>query len=412
MKADLDRLMESQGIDAIVLLAAENPDPYRSYLANGAEFSGITIKKRGDAPVLIANGMEMDEAAKSGLKVYNNEDFGLSDLMREYGREHDLIQRAFFRRIFEKLGINGKVTVYGVGDVNAAFRTILNLSEGLTDIVEFVPAEVRTSIFDQAYETKDEQEIRLLREAAKGTSAAMCAAREWIASHHAQDGIVVQEDGSPLTIGDVKKYVRARLFEFGLEDPKGMIFAQGRDSGMPHSTGANSDPLRLGQTIVFDLYPRLQGSYFHDTTRTWAIGYATPEAQAAYDAVMEAYRRSAAMCKPGLSTRAAQVMVCEYFESLGYKTVLNSPGTQEGYVHSLAHGLGLNVHEAPYFPPFTDTHTMQVGNVFTLEPGLYYPEKGFGVRIEDTVYLNEQGEIEVLTDIPYDLVIELKDSNS
>jgi Xaa-Pro aminopeptidase len=143
-------------------------------------------------------------------------------------------------------------------------------------------------------------------------------------------------------------------------------------------------------------------------TRTWSIGHAAPEVQAAYDHVMEAYRHSILACKPGVSTREVQVLVCEYFEEFGHPTVLNTPGTSSGYVHSLAHGVGLNVHEAPYFPTFSDTHTLRPANLFTIEPGLYYPDRGFGVRVEDTVYLNEAGEVEILTDCPYDLVIELK----
>jgi Xaa-Pro aminopeptidase len=101
-------------------------------------------------------------------------------------------------------------------------------------------------------------------------------------------------------------------------------------------------------------------------------------------------------------------MVCEFFEERGHPTVLHTPGTAEGYVHSLAHGLGLNVHEAPYFPTTFEAYKLQPGNVFTVEPGLYYPDRGYGVRVEDTVYLNEKGELEVLTDCPYDLVVELK----
>jgi len=88
--------------------------------------------------------------------------------------------------------------------------------------------------------------------------------------------------------------------------------------------------------------------------------------------------------------------------------VLNTPGTMEGYVHTLAHGLGLREHEAPFFPNQGEKYRLQIGSVFTIEPGLYYPDRGYGVRIEDTVCLNERGEVESLTDCPYDLVIELK----
>jgi Xaa-Pro aminopeptidase len=409
MKTDLDRLMKARELDALLILPAENEDPYRAYLSNGAHFSGMVIKKQGEPPVLIANGMELDEAARSGLKVYSYDDFGYTTLQRDHGFNTDEWRRAWYRCIFEGLGVSGKVSIYGVADVNFAYRSIQNLSQELGDLIEIIPDQVRSNVFDQAYETKDADELAKLREVARQTSAVMRTAREWIAGHRAADSAVIQADGTPLTIGDVKRFVRGQLFERGLEDPEGMIFAQGRDAGMPHSKGENDHPLQLGQTIVFDLFPRMPGGYFHDMTRTWCIGYAPAEVQAVFDTVYEAYRRSLDACKPGIPTDTVQRLACEYFEELGHPTVLNTPGTAEGYVHTLAHGLGLNIHEAPYFPTFSEKYYLQPGNVFTIEPGLYYPERGYGIRIEDTVHLNAAGELEILTDCPYDLVIDLQE---
>lgn len=408
MQSDLNRLMAERDIDALLIFPNEHEDPYRAYLTNGAEFSGLLIKRRGEPPVLIASGMERDEAARSGLPVHTFEEFGYGALLREHPHDLDQVDRILYRQIFDRFGVRGRVNVCGVGNVNSTLHRIRLLSEALGDRVEFVTEQPRSTIFDRACETKDAAELARLRDVARRTSAVMRAARAWIATHRAGDGVVVKADGSPLTIGEVKRMVRSQLFEQGLEDPEGMIFAQGRDAAVPHSKGADGDPLRLGQTIVFDLFPREPRGYFHDVTRTWCIGHAAPEVQAAHDAVLEAYRRAVEMCRPGVPTNAVQRMVCEYFESLGHPTVLNTPDTTDGYIHTLAHGLGLNVHEAPYFPTHGERHWLEPGNVFTIEPGLYYPERGYGVRVEDTVYLNERGELEVLTDCPTDLVIELE----
>jgi Xaa-Pro aminopeptidase len=410
MKSDLDRLMQERGIDALMTLPGENEDSYRTYLGNGVDFAGLVVKKRGAPPVLISNPMERDEAARSGLTVYTYEDFGLTRLMAEYKGDQAQATAEWYTRIFDQTGVRGKVGIYGLGDINIAFATLRLLEKTLGDRIEFVTEPTYKTIFDSAYETKDPGEIACLRDVARLASATMRAAREWIASHRAGDGLVLKEDGTPLLIGDVKRYVRLRLFELNLEDPEEMILSQGRDAAVPHSKGDNNAPVRLGQTIIFDLYPRQPRGYFHDMTRTWCVGYAPPEVQTIYDTVMEAYRRSAEMCKPGVLTSTVQEMVCAYFEGLGHPTVLNTPGTKEGYVHSLAHGLGLNVHEAPYFRSHSSQHHLQPGNVFTIEPGLYYPDRGYAVRIEDTVYLNDAGELETLTDCPYDLVIELKGS--
>lgn len=408
MKTDLDRLMAEQGLDALIMFPTERENPYRTYLANGADFSGMVIKKRGETPVLFPVAMERDEAAKSGLPILTREELGFGELAREYKNDLDGMIVAWYRRVFERVGVQGKIGVYGVGDVGVAFRTITRLQEGLKGLIEFVADKERASIFDQAYETKDPGELARLREVGRRASAVMRAARDWIAGHRAQDGVVIQADGAPLTIGDVKRYVRMQLFEHDLEDPEGMIFAQGRDAAVPHSKGEDRDPLRLGQSIIFDLFPRESRGYFHDMTRTWCIGYAPPEVQAAYDHVMEAFHVSTDMCRSGLATNLVQQRVCELFEGHGHPSVLHTPDTTAGYTHSLAHGVGLNVHEAPYFPTYGEHFHLQPGNVFTIEPGLYYPDRGFGVRVEDTVYLNERGELENLTDCPYDLVIELE----
>ena len=408
MKADLDRLMAERTLDALLIFPGENEDPYRTYLSNGAQHSGLVIKRRGDAPLIVVNAMERDEAARSGLPVYTYDDFGYGELMRTYKDDRDALTAAWYRRIFEEFGVGGKIGAYGVTDLNIALRTLHILGHTFGDALEFVTEKARETVFDRAYETKDADELTRLRDVARRTSAVMRAARDWLATHRAAEGVVVGADGSPLRIGDVKRHVRALLHAQGLEDPEGMIFAQGRDAAVPHSKGADDEPLRLGATIVFDLFPREPGGYFHDMTRTWCLGYAPPEVQAAYDAVMTAFRRSQEMCAPGLSTSQVQRMVCEHFEAAGHPTVLHTPSTTDGYIHSLAHGVGLNVHEAPYFPTFSDRYTLQAGNVFTIEPGLYYPERGYGVRIEDTVCLNEAGELDVLTDCPYDLVISLE----
>jgi len=408
MKADLDRLMAERGIDALLILPGEHEDPYRTYLSNGVRTSGMVIKQREKPPVLVVNPMEVDEAAQSGLEVHTYDDFGLAALLREHQYDYGAAYAAWYARIFAHFDVRGNLALYGVGDLNAALRTIKALQEGVSDRIELVTEEVRDTIFDRAYETKDADELARLREAGRRTSAVMRAARAWIAGHRAGDGVVLAADGAPLTIGDVKRYVRGQLFEQGLEDPEGMIFAQGRDAGVPHSKGHDDEPLRLGETIVFDLFPRLPGGYFHDMTRTWCIGYAPPQVQADYDAVREAFDRAIETCRVGLATHEAQDAVCEFFEARGHPTVLSTPGTSEGYVHSLAHGLGLNVHEEPYFPTRAAHYWLQRGNVFTIEPGLYYPERGYGIRIEDTVHLNDAGGLETLTDCPYDLVIELK----
>ena len=92
-----------------------------------------------------------------------------------------------------------------------------------------------------------------------------------------------------------KRRINLWLAERGADNPEGTIFAIGRDAGVPHSTGTASDPLRLGQTIVYDIFPcEAGGGYYYDFTRTWCLGYAPDAVQALYQDVLDVYQPGAA----------------------------------------------------------------------------------------------------------------------
>src|SRR5207247_9832437 len=108
----------------------------------------------------------------------------------------------------------------------------------------------------------------------------------------------------------------------------------------------------------------------------------------------------------GAPCRGYQEVVCDLFERRGHATLRTNETTQEGYVHGLGHGVGLAVHEAPRLggPP-SNTQTLEPGMVITVEPGLYYPSRGLGARIEDLVLMRPDGGSDNLTPGPYDLEI-------
>ncbi|MEO0563078.1 MAG: M24 family metallopeptidase, partial [Chloroflexota bacterium] len=123
--------------------------------------------------------------------------------------------------------------------------------------------------------------------------------------------------------------------------------------------------------------------------------------------VLEAFDRSFEATKVGGTGAIPQEATLDYFESLGHPTVRSHPRTSVGYVHSLGHGVGLNIHERPRLHHMYKDK-IEPGQVITIEPGLYYPDEGYGVRIEDMVYVDESGQIITLTDFHKDLVIPLR----
>lgn len=245
-----------------------------------------------------------------------------------------------------------------------------------------------------------------MREAGRLTCLVMGETRDFIQEHSVRDGVVMKNGKEALTIGDVRQFIRARLSLYGMAEDHDTIFAQGRDAGVPHNRGNDAAPLRLGEPIVFDFFPMTSKGYFHDITRTWCLGYAPPQVQEAWDQCKEIFDQVMGSLAVGQPCRAAQELVCDYFEAKGHPTVRTQPGTHEGFVHSLGHGLGLDIHEEPRLSHAVGNDTvLQPGHVVSVEPGLYYPDRGFGVRIEDTVAFTEAGELVNLTDFPYDLVI-------
>ena len=153
------------------------------------------------------------------------------------------------------------------------------------------------------------------------------------------------------------------------------------------------------------------GGYHFDFTRTWCLGFAPPEVERAYRDVLDTFQTVLAGVKMNDLCRIHQQRTCQLLEARGHPTVQTNPKANSGYIHSLGHGIGLSVHERPLFGDFEgNIDTIAPGCVVTIEPGLYYPDDGgFGVRIEDSVWMNPAtGLFETLADFPKDLVLPVK----
>ncbi len=406
MKQDIDSLMEERNLDAIVVAGKIHGNPAMYYMANGT-VGGYVIKKRGEEPVLLCSPIERDEAAASGLTIVNMSKYDFMSILREKPDRLTAVVE-LYRRIFADLKVRGKVGFYGVADRGRAWAELNALDAQLEDIEVYGDFDV--TLIDAARATKDGAEAERIREIGQRTCDIIGQTVEFLQSHRVRDGALVQTDGSPLTIGRVHEQINRFIAEQRLEDPEGFIFAIGRDAGVPHSRGNLQDVVELGRTIVYDIFPcEAGGGYFADVTRTFCLGYAPPEIEKAYRDVYECHNTLLGAFDAGTEARRYQQMTCEFFEGRGHPTVATDSKTESGYVHTLGHGLGLAVHEEPRFADLpANTDTLQPGHVFTCEPGLYYPERGFGMRIEDDLWIDPQGKVHNLTDFSKELVVEMK----
>lgn len=408
MKKDLDRLMAERNLDAIVV---EGPDGLHSanadysYFTGGRHITGMVVKKRGEPITLLHSAWEQNEAEQTGLALISMNRWNRREIAQQFPNPLDAAVE-LRRRIFADLGVGGRVGVYGTVKAGPFLALMMALMRSIPGLE--IVAELEQDIITQARVTKDADEIAAMRRVGRKTCEVVQAVVDMIGAGRAQDGGLVDDAGRPITIGDVKSLITRELSARGLEADH-TIFSQGRDAGLPHAGGDEAQQLRLGQAIVFDIFPREPGGYYHDMTRTFAIGHAPPELQQAYDEVMGAFDAVVGELEMGAPCKPYQDLVCRYFEERGHETTGTRYPIEEGYIHSLGHGVGLEVHEDPRFPALQDRGDLLLpGSVFSVEPGLYYPSRGFGVRIEDTYYLNEDGTFESLTPFPKDLIIPVR----
>lgn len=410
MKKDLDAIMQAKNLDALLVTGPAQHNPPMYYLTGGGHITRAdVIKKRGGEPILFHAPMEREEAAKTGLRTRNIDDYNFPDLLKKSGGNFFEATVARYILMLSEAGVtSGRVAIYGQVDAGAAFSLFNAIEKGIPGLT--IVGEYNDSVLLEAMATKDEAEISRMRSMGRTTTEVVGKVAEFLSSQNVKDQVVVNEEGIPLTVGDIKNRINLWLAERGAENPEGTIFAIGRDAGIPHSSGDPQSQLRLGQTIVFDIFPcESGGGYHYDFTRTWCLGYAPDGVQALYDDVLSVYRQIMLELKAGTPCPDYQRRTCQLFEEKGHPTIQSNPQTQEGFVHSLGHGLGLYVHERPWFGKnATQADVLAPGSVVTIEPGLYYPEKGMGVRLEDSVWVRPDGQMEILADYPLDLVIPIR----
>jgi len=168
------------------------------------------------------------------------------------------------------------------------------------------------------------------------------------------------------------------------------IVASGPRSALPHAH-SSARALESGDFLLMDFGAVVDG-YCSDLTRTVVVGTASDEHRGVYDIVRVANQRGAEGVRAGMSGRDADALARDYIERAGFGPLFG---------HSLGHGIGLEVHEAPRLAR-TAEGVLAEGAVVTIEPGVYRPGWG-GVRIEDDVVLGADGP-RLLTNFPRELI--------
>jgi Xaa-Pro aminopeptidase len=170
------------------------------------------------------------------------------------------------------------------------------------------------------------------------------------------------------------------------------IVASGPNAARPHARPTDR-PLQKGDLVVFDMGGVLDG-YASDMTRTVAVGDPSDVALTGYEAVLEAQRRALEQAHSGMTGKELDAVARDYLEDKGFG---------DDFTHGLGHGIGLEVHEWPRVS-YSAEEELPTGACVTIEPGIYVPEEGYGIRIEDIIVLHPDGHTN-LTDMEKELAV-------
>ncbi|MDI9403638.1 MAG: Xaa-Pro peptidase family protein [Limnohabitans sp.] len=233
---------------------------------------------------------------------------------------------------------------------------------------------------------KDDEELAWLREAQRATEGAMQRACETVARATASADGTLTHDGAPLTAERLRTIIDVHLLGQGYENPESIVAcgAQGADCH-DHGHGV----LRTGEPVIVDIFPRNRKTLYNgDMTRTVVHGAISPEIARMHAAVVEAKRDAIRAVRAGVTGQSVHEATLAALARLGFHAGQPTEPRIAVISHGTGHGIGLEVHEPPLLA--MKGPTLVVGDVLTVEPGLYALGIG-GIRVEDMVAVTATG---------------------
>ncbi len=348
--------LRASDLDAVAL----NPGSTLTYLT-GAHFHlmerpVVLLVAPGQDPALILPELEMLKVDHIPYPVqafpYGESPSGWSEV---------------FRSAVQALGLDGK----RIGVETERMRLLeYNYVQAGASSAEFPDA---SEILGLLRLRKDQDEIEYMRKAVKVAQAALEATIPQI-----KIGMTEKELAAELVVQLLRNGSDSGL-------PFTPIVSGGPNSANPHASPSDRK-LQAGDLLVID-YGAAANDYVSDITRTFAVGEVEAEYAKIHKIVQEANAAGRVAGKPGVPCADVDIAAREVIEKFGYG---------EYFTHRTGHGIGMEGHEHPYMRG-DNMQTLEPGMAYTVEPGIYLPDRN-GVRVEDDVVVTETGS-ESLSDI-------------
>jgi Xaa-Pro dipeptidase len=358
------RLATSMAAANLKLLAL-NPGPSLVYLTglhfHLSERPVIALFAPHTPPVLVMPELEAQKAKSLAFPVQ----------IFLYGEDP-----ATWQAVFRQAALAADMHAAPVGVEPTRLRFLeLSLLQGAAADTPFVPAE---EVVADLRMRKDDYEIDCMRQAVVIAQKALEAAIPSIKA-----GVSEKQIAAELTIN---------LFKAGSdpEFPFTPIVSGGPNSANPHASPSER-VLAPGDLLVIDWGAMFRG-YASDLTRTFAIGEIEPEFKQIAEIVLQANTAARKAARPGLTAGEVDQAAREVIERAGYGKF---------FIHRTGHGLGMETHEPPYMRS-GNNQVLDLGMTFTIEPGIYLPDRG-GVRIEDNMVI-VAGQAQSLSDFPREVM--------
>lgn len=348
--------MGSQGLDAIVCVSPEN----FAYTAGFVIPSQPLMRWRHGATIIKANG-------ETGIVCIDMEE----TTVRASAPEVDVrVWREFVDRPMVELG--RALEAWGLGNKRIAIELDYLPAADLDELkrhisAEFLPADM---LLLNARAIKSADELLLLDRLSKISDQAI---------FDALNGVKAGD-----TEMDIASALTESVYKQGAQQFKLMIVATGERSQLPN-VGPTERVLKDGDICRVEIFSVIDG-YHAGVCRTAVVGSATPIAEKVYKNLVECKHAVLDAIKPGASTQGVYELYRDTFNALEMPAI-----------SFVAHSIGVNLHEAPYFGPYSD-HVVEEGMVLGMEPLVYRSGHGFGMQIKDMIAVEANGA-RLLSDI-------------